>query len=78
MLRQSFSHSATQERPGGKIHIQCVSFWQNRSRAVAQVGLPEEALGRKGQNRGEGVDGRTCYSIATCRLDKRDSAYTTD
>lgn len=37
----------------------------NRTRAVAQVGLPEKALGRKGEKCGEGVSGRTCYSIAT-------------
>lgn len=78
VLRQSFSHGATQERPGCKIHIQCLSFWPNRSRAVAQVGIPEEALGRKEGNRGKGVNGRTCHSIATWRLDKRDSDDTTD
>lgn len=55
-----------------------LSFWQDRSRAVAQVGLPQEALGRKGGNCGEGMNGRTCYSIATWRLDKRDSDDTED
>lgn len=80
VLRQSFSHSATQERPGCKIHVQwpqCVLLTkQNQSCSTSTIAWG--GFRQKGENCGEGVNGRTCYFIFTGGLDKRDSDDTAD